>query len=203
MSLESKTSHLQRLAFAVLIAVLLAAIVPAKVTHAQAPTPASYTFEECDQVKASDLRDELNRITQAVVAEGQSVFSISEIVERNWFALNLDATVDAAVEAATERVMKETGLGDRIISIWSKEKAEELTTQVAFYAFDSIDFGNTFDAFIVNISSDIVSEVKLMTEKSASSALLCVQTFLGDNISPTMATALEEQIHRRLSQKSG
>lgn len=198
MSLESKTSHLQRLAFGVLIGVMLAAFVPTRVTHAQVSTPASYTFEECDQVKASDLRDELNRITQSVVAEGQSGLSISEIVERNWFALNLDATVDAAVEAATERVMKETGLGDRIISIWSREKAEEFTAKVAFYAFDSLDFRNAFDAFTFNISSDIVSEVKLMTEKSASTALLCVQTFLGDNISPTMANALEEQIQSRL-----
>ena len=198
MSLESRAPQLQRMAIAVLIAVLLAAFIPTNVTHAQESTPVSYTFEECDQVKASTLRDELNRITQAIFEKKQGGIDLTDIVDRNWNALNLDETVNAAVEKATQRVKEETGFWDRFISGWNPEKAKELTEDVATYAFDSSDFRQAFDQLSLNVSDEIVTEIRMMTEKSASSALLCVQTFIGDKISPTLAAALEEQIQSRL-----
>ena len=182
------------------IAFLLATFVPAKIARAQANSPNSYTIQECDQVKESNLRDELNRITQSVFAEEQGGMDISAIVDRNWNSLNLDATVDAAVESATERVMKETGLWERVISGWSPSKAEELTKKVAKNAFDSPDFREAFDLLSLNITDDVVNEIRLMTAKSASSALLCVQTFVGDIMSPTMAAVLEVEIQARLSE---
>ena len=182
------------------IAFLLASFVPAKISRAQANSPNSYTIQECDEVKESNLRDELNRITQSVFAEERGGVSVSEIVERNWNTLNLNATVDATVEAATERVMEETGFWDRFISGWSPSKAEEVTKQVATFAFDSSEFREAFDLLSLNISDDVVAEIRLMTAKSASSALLCVQTFVGDTISPTMAAVLEVEIQARLSE---
>ncbi len=182
------------------IAFLLATFVPAKIARAQANSPNSYTIQECDQVKESNLRDELNRITQSVFAEEQGGMDVSAIVDRNWNSLNLDATVDAAVESATERVMKETGLWERVISGWSPSKAEELTKKVATNAFDSPDFREAFDLLSLNITDDVVNEIRLMTAKSASSALLCVQTFVGDIMSPTMAAVLEVEIQARLSE---
>ena len=142
----------------------------------------------------------MNRITQTVFAEEQGGLSLSAIVERNWIALNLDATVDAAVDAATERVMKETGYWDRFISGWSPSKAEELTEDVAEYAFESPDFHEAFQLLSQNISDDVAAEIRLMASKSASSALLCVQTFIGDGFSPTMAAVLEELIQTRLDE---
>ena len=50
--------------------------------------------------------------------------------------------------------------------------------EVATYAFDSPDFREAFDLLSLNISDDVVAEIRLMTAKSASSALLCVQTFM-------------------------
>ena len=182
------------------IIILIASFVPAKNARAQATSPNSYTIQECDQVKESDLRDELNRITQTVFTEEQGGLSVAAIVDRNWNALNLDASVDKAIEAAAERVMEETGYWDRFISGWSPEKAEELTMEVATYAFDSPDFREAFDLLSLNISDDVVAEIRLMTAKSASSALLCVQTFIGDSISPTMAAVLEDQIQTRLDE---
>lgn len=182
-----------------LIALLLSAILPCKPVRSQSTSPLSYTFDECDQVKEASLRDELNRITQFVFAEEQGGMDVSAIVDRNWNSLNLDATVDAAVESATERVMKETGLWERVISGWSPSKAEELTKKVATNAFDSTDFREAFDVLSLNITDDVVTEIRLMTVKSASSALLCVQTFVGDTMSPTMAAVLEVEIQERLS----
>ena len=186
--------------YALLIALLLAALFPAEAARAQTTPPLSYTFQECDQVKEANLRDELNRITQAVFADEQGGMDVAAIVDRNWVALNLDTKVDAAVDAATEKVMEETGFWDRLISGWSPTKAEELTREVAKYAFDSPDFRESFDLLSLNITDDVVADIRFMTVKSASSALLCVQTFIGDTMSPTMAAVLEEQIQARLDE---
>ena len=183
-----------------IIALLLAVFLPGKTARAQIVPPPSYTFQECDQVREPQLRDELNRIAQAVFVEGRDGIDVAAIVARKWSALNLDAVVNRAVDAATDQVMKETDLGDRIISGWSPEKAEELTRQVAAYAFDSANFHAAIDQLSIDVTDEVVSEVRLVTAKSASSALLCVQSFLGDSISPTMTALLNEQIQERLDE---
>ena len=146
------------------------------------------------------MRDELNRIAQAVFAEERDGIDVAAIVARKWSALNLDAVVNQAVAAATDQVMKETGLGDRIISGWSPEKAEELTRKVATYVFNSPRFRGAFKQLSIDITDDVLSEIRLVTAKSASSALLCVQSFIGDSMSPTMAALLQKQIQNRIDE---
>ena len=160
---------------ALLIALLLSALMPPKAARSQSNYPVSYTFEECEQIKEASLRDELNSITQAVFAEEQGGIDLVAIVNRNWVALNLDATVDKAVADATKQVGDEEGLWGRIISGWSPAKAEELTEKIAALAFGSPAFRNAIDQLSLDITADLVSEIRLMTAKSASSALLCVQ----------------------------
>ena len=183
-----------------IIALLLAVLLPGKTARAQSGPPPSYTFQECDQVKEAQLRDELNRITQAVFAEERGGIDVAAMVARNWDALNLDAVVDKAVDEATELVMEETGLWDRIISGWSPEKAEELTRKVATYAFNSPRFREAIDQLSIDVTDEVLSEIRLVTAKSASSALLCVQSFIGDSMSPTMAALLQEQIQERIDE---
>ena len=189
-----------RCGLTLIIALLLGVMLPGKTARAQIGAPPSYTFQECDQVREPQLRDELNRITQAVFAEERDVIDVAAIVARNWDALNLDAAVDRAVAAATDRVMEETGFWDRFISGWSPAKAEELTRLVADYAFRSADFRAAIDQLSIDVTDEVIYEVRLMTAKSASSALLCVQSFIGDSMSPTMAVLLQEQIQERLDE---
>ena len=184
---------------ALLIALLLSALMPPKAARSQSNYPDSYTFEECEQVKEASLRDELNSITQAVFKEEKGGLDLVAIVDRNWVALNLDATVDKAVADATKQVGDEEGLWGRIISGWSPAKAEELTEKIATLAFGSPAFRNAIDQLSLDITADLVTEIRLMTAKSASSALLCVQQFIGDTVSPTMAAVLEKDIQARLT----
>jgi len=168
-----RRGNFARLANTFLITLLLSAILPARSAFAQETLPANYTFQECDQVEEATLWDELNRITQSVFAEELGGMGVAEIVKLNWVALNLDATVDEAVASATEKVMEETGFWDRFRSGWSPTKAEELTTEVATYAFGSSDFREALDLLSSDITDDVVAEIRLITTKSASSALLC------------------------------
>ena len=183
---------------ALLVTLLLAAFLSPRTARAQVTPPSSYTFEECEQVTEASLRDELNRITQAVFAEEQDGMDVAAIVDRNWVALNLDAAVDAAVDAAIEQVRREKGPIIVILSGWSPEKAEELATEVADKAFSSPEFRARVDQLSEETAADVVGEIRRITAQSASSALLCVQAFIGDRFSQTMVSVLEEEIQDKL-----
>lgn len=195
-----KFSGAQRglLTVALFVALILSALIPPLPARAQGSPPPSYTLDECDQISEASLRDELNRITQTVFAQGQAGIDIQALVNRNWIDLNIDAAVDEAVAAATQQVREEERLWDRIISGWSPKKAEDLTRKVAQYAFASETFRSSFDRLSGAISADIVSEIRLLTAQSASSALLCVQTYIGDQMSPTLASVLAADIQAKL-----
>ena len=177
-------------AFMILV---LVAILPAKTARAQETTPI-YTFQECEQIEDARLRDELNAITQSVFKAEQNSLRVAEIVDRKWVDLDVDATVDVAVDSAIERVRGEEVYWNRVLSGWSVEQAEELTTKVANYAFGSQVFRDTVDQLSKEIADDLADEIGVMTAKSASSALLCVQEFIGNTFSQTMISILDEQI---------
>ena len=185
---------------AFLITLLLSSIVPAHAAFAQEASPVSYTFQECDQIEEARLRDELNDITQSVFEPEQILLKIETIVDRKWGELDLDATIDAAVEAAIEKVRDDTDWWDRIRSNWSAETAKDLTNQVATYAFGSDSFVTAVNQLSEDIAAELVAELRVMTVKSASSALQCVQAFIGDTFSQTMAAVLEEQIKERFDE---
>ena len=183
-----------------LITLLLSPLLQPKAARSQSTSPVSYTFEECDQVAEASLRDELNRITQAVFAEEQGGIDLAAIVRSNWESLNLDSIVDRKVAEATEQIGDEEGLWGRIISGWSPQKAEELTKEIATLTFGSPALRDAIDELSLDISADVVTEIRLMTARSASSALLCVQQYIGDTVSPTMAAVLEKDIQAKLTE---
>ena len=200
MKLSSGAKWRKFLTVVCLIALLLAALLPTKAAQAQVTPPATYTFEECDQVAEASLRDELNRITQAVFAEEQGGIDLAAIVRSNWESLDLDSIVDRKVAEATEQIGDEEGLWGRIISGWSPQKAEELTKEIATLTFGSPALRGAIDELSLDISADVVTEIRLMTARSASSALLCVQQYIGDTVSPTMAAVLEKDIQAKLTE---
>lgn len=177
-----------------LVFLLVVSFFPARIARSQEKYPVSYTFEECARFDEPSLRDELNVITQAVFAEGRSEIIVANIVERKWQQLGMDARVDREVEIAVDLVRSDTPFWERIWSAWSSKAAEELAVRIADEAFGSDSFNSDFDELSAIIASDIVDELRLVTAESASSALECVQEFIGDRFSITMVEALEKQI---------
>lgn len=194
------TDICQRLANAFFIAILLSSIVPARHALAQETSPVAYTFQECDQIEEARLRDELNEITQSIFEPEEILLKTVAIVEREWDELGLDATVDAAVDAAIEDVRSESDWWERIKSNWSAKTTVELTEKVATYAFGSETFVAAFNQLSENIADELVTEIRIMTAQSASSALQCVQAFIGDSFSQTMAAVLEEHIQEKIDE---
>lgn len=146
------------------------------------------------------MRDELYVITRSIFEPEKIRLEIEAIVDRKWAELDLDSTVDSAVDAAVEKARSETDWWERVKSNWSADTTKELTEKVATYAFGSESFVTTVNQLSENIASELVDELRVMTAKSASSALQCVQAFIGDTFSQTMAAVLEEQIQERIDE---
>lgn len=170
---------------------LLATVLPPASAEAQETLP-NYTISECEQVEEELLLSDLNRITHSVLEREKSGLDLDRIVEENWAELDLDSVVDKAVDDATERVRDERGTLDRIFSGWSEEKAKVFAEAIANYAFDSPEFRNAIDGLSSAIVEDLTAEIHLMTVKSASSAFLCVQEFIGAKFSDVMSEVLED-----------
>ena len=142
---------------------------------------------------------ELNRIVRSVLETEKSGLDVEEIVRNNWMELNLDSVVDTAVDDAVKRVREENGTWARIFSGWSDGKAREFAESVAKYAFGSPEFRNAIDLLSSNVVNDLEAEIHVMTIKTASSALLCVQEFIGTTFSKTMSLVLEDHIREWLA----
>ena len=190
--------HRHSVKFSFLISLLLFALLSPVAVRAQSNTPVSYTFEECAQVSEAGLRDELNRITQAVFAEGRKDISVSAIVERNWRDLGMDSMIDREVDSAIVLVRNDTPFWTRIWSAWSSSTAEELAVRVVNKAFGADAFETHFTELSTQVANDIVGEIRLVTAESASTALVCVHEFIGDRFSNTMAGVLDRQIQEEL-----
>lgn len=190
---------MQRFLTVFLIIAFLCALLPERSIYAQEPPPV-YTFQECATVEEAKLRDELNGITQFVFAAEQSKLNIAGMVERAWFEQGADAVVEAEVDAAVDRVRSEEDYWSRFLSGWSAEKAEELTTKVANYAFGSVAFRRKIDEMSIAIADDLAREVGAMTARSASSALLCVQEFIGDTFSETLIVVFQAEIEQKVTE---
>ena len=170
---------------------LLGTILLPAPAEAQDSSP-TYTISECEQVEEELLLSDLNRITRSVLERDKSGLDLAGIVEENWTELDLDSVVDRVVDEATQRVREERGALDRIFSGWSEEKAAEFAEAIANQAFDSPEFRTAIDSLSSAIVDDLTVEIHLMTVKSASSAFLCVQEFIGAKFSDVMSEVLED-----------
>ncbi len=180
-----------------LITSVLCALLPQRAVRAQ-ESPPIYTFQECETVEEARLRDELNGITQFVFAAEQNKLDIAAMVEIAWLEQGVDEVVNSQVDAAVDQVRNEEDYWSRFLSGWSADKAEELTTKVANYAFGSEAFRAKIDALSASIADELAREIGAMTARSASSALLCVQEFIGDTFSETMITVFQEDIEQKV-----
>ncbi|MBI1295421.1 hypothetical protein GC175_10755 [bacterium] len=182
-----------RILIGLLAALLALTAWPSARGYAQETLP-GYTFEECESVEEASLRDELNQLTQSIFAAGGEEIDVTILVDRTWIALDIDSTIDREVEAAIQSIYQDESYWNRFLSGWSADKAEEFTTQIANEAFSSEGFRSQIEALSGAVATAVAEEMTVVSARSASSALLCVQSFVGDSYSDTMAALFEAEI---------
>lgn len=154
----------------------------------------AYLYEECARLDEAGLRDELNRLTQQIFAEGQGSLNIAGMVQRHWIDLNMDGVIDREVDRAVQRIYNEQSYWDRLLSGWSTQKAQEFTEEIITNAFGSESFRQQIELLANRVAGSVAAEMTAISAQSASSALLCIQAFIGDSYSASMAALFEAEI---------
>lgn len=160
--------------------------------------PQTQRFGDCDKLNEESLRDELNSVAQIAI-ESKSI-NMDRIVRNQWNALDIDGTLDYEVDKAIERVRNEEAYLGRLWSGWSANKAKELAEKVANYAFGSESFRDSITELSVGVAEEITTEMEAASARSASSALLCMQDFLGEQYSDNLTRLFEIEIAKAAGQ---
>ena len=185
-------TFLQRFVFLLLVSALV--FQPVTLWAAPAQQTTDSTLQNCDSVDEEALQDELNSITQEVVAASAEQIDIGRIVEEQWRALKMDTIIDAQVDNAIERVKSEEDYWNKLLSSWSAETAAELTKKVTNYTFESETFQGKIDELSHNVALSISEKIALLSAQSVSAAFFCLQTFINRNYSGALVRAFEEQV---------
>jgi hypothetical protein len=193
--MENKVSLSRKIPLVLLAALLLVAGWPARASYAQ-----TYEFEECEQIEERALRDELNALAQSIFSTGRQQLDVAAVVDRKWIELEIDRTVDREIERAVDRIYRDETYWNRFLSGWSSDKAKEFTEKIASDAFGSEGFREQIDLLSTAVAEEISREMTAITAHSASSALLCVQSFIGDSYSGTMAALFEVELQQKVAE---
>ena len=164
------------------------------------PALQEYTYAECSRVDEASLRAEVESLVGQVLATEGSSIDVASVVDRKWAELGVGAVLDAEIDAAVGRVRAESRYWDRFLSGWSAGKAEVLAARVADQAFASEAFHGTLDELAEAVAAELAREVESVAAASASTALLCMQQYVGERYSTTLYQLFEREIHDRLSQ---
>lgn len=97
---------------------------------------ADYVPPKCENVNSTNLRTELTNIIQASFDQEVDI-DIEKKVNSQWISLHLNDAIDSEIDKAADVVSRNTGVGAKIRSNWSKDKIKELTNEIVELAFDS------------------------------------------------------------------
>ncbi|HRW05401.1 MAG TPA: hypothetical protein P5121_09920 [Caldilineaceae bacterium] len=152
------------------------------------------SLQECDVITEETLQDELNKVTQDVVATASAELNVSRIVATQWQALEMDRVIEREVDAAVERVKSREDYWNKFLSGWSIAKAEELTRAITNETFDSPNFHAKIDELSKAVAQQIGEEIAVISAQSVSAAFFCLQTFIDGNYSGALVSTFEEEV---------
>lgn len=186
--------------FLTVVFVLASVLLPheAYAASSLAPVIQEYTYAECSRADEEAVQAEMAALAHSVLVEGSSGLDIDALVASTWRTLGADAAFDAAVDAGIARVQTERGYWERFWSGWSADKAEEFAGQVAIYAFEDAALKAKLDEISAAIANSLVLELEAAAARSASSALLCLQSYVGEQYSATLFSAFEARVSQEL-----
>ncbi|MEX1018631.1 MAG: hypothetical protein WDZ49_03185, partial [Litorilinea sp.] len=148
----------------------------------------------CDALEPEALRDELNRISQDVFAQGEAGLDLDAIVRREWTALRVDAAIDRAVEDAVDAARARRDWLARFLTGWSPAQAEALTAEIATDAFASEAFTAAMDTLAQVVAVAVATEFAELSAASAAQTTFCLQTYIGGNYSQAFVAAFAEEV---------
>src|SRR5690606_8010837 len=151
-------------------------------------------YAECSRADAATIEAEITTIAHAILTEAESHLAIDALVARKWTEVGAGPVLDAAVDRAIAQVQAEESYWERFLSGWSPDKAQELAARVAEVAFADPALAAKLDELSTVLAAALVSEMETYAARSASSALLCLQSYVGGQYSETLYSAFAQNL---------
>ncbi len=181
-----------------LLVVVASALLPHDVALA-APPAQEYTYAECSRADEAAVEAEMSALAHGILVEGSQGLDVTALVAHTWQEVDADAAFDGAVERGIARIEAERGYWERFWSGWSADKAEEFAGQVAAYAFEDAELQAKLDELATALAASLVAELQSASARSASSALLCLQNYVGEQYSTTLFAAFQQSVSQELT----
>ncbi len=157
-------------------------------------TPVGTVPAGCENIAPEALRDEMNRVSQAIFTGEDGTLDIAGIVARQWGSVGMDAAIDTAVRDAVAQVRSDTDLWSQFVSGWSPAQAETLTRQVAELAFNSETFRSAINTLSTAVGADLAATVATLAAQSATQATLCLQAYVGTRYSDALVAIFTAEL---------
>jgi hypothetical protein len=188
-------THLQGLLVVCIVgAGLLLPARPAGAAPAGRPASQGYTFEECGTVETDALRTEIEALALDVFSQGSAEIDLPTIVAQAWQAEEMDRVVDESVALAVDELRSNTSYWNRFLSGWSIEQAGRFAEEIAEQAFASPTFTAALEQLAATVANQLTDELTAMTARAGSTALLCLQEYVGAQYSTTLYALFEQEI---------
>lgn len=165
--------------------------------NAYAQEMIDYTLPQCEGINETVLRVELNKIIQEFLSN-ETELDFGKTINQQWRALNIDYVFNSEVDNAVDVVSNDAGLVNRLKSSWLPSKAEELTNEVTQIAFNSPVLNSKLDQLSENVADELVGRLELISVKSSSYAMDCLQRFINRQYSETFVDIFGKKIETSL-----
>lgn len=131
---------------------------------------------------------------QETFAEEIGHFQSTLIVDELWEKLNIDDILDRQIDEAIEKVRNEETFLQIVKSGWSSEKAGELASRTANYAMNSEEFKKAMEELSNLTAIEFSNALETVTARSASTAMACLQEFIGSTYPTVVISVFENEI---------
>ncbi len=151
-------------------------------------------FEECNNIDEASLRDELNALNQELFGANVNSLELRPIIVQQWRLVGMDDIIKKEVKNSSKLIRQNTNYFGRLWSSWNTQKARALAEEAANYTFGSEGFLAGIEELSNAIAADITTELETVTQRVASSTILCIQEFIGDSYGGTVQEAFEAEL---------
>ncbi|MEX1018629.1 MAG: hypothetical protein WDZ49_03175 [Litorilinea sp.] len=142
-----------------------------------------YTYAECNRADAELVEQEMVAIASGVLVDATSGLNFATLVDSQWQAQNMDAIFDAQVRrVVAEASAAPPDIGARLwlfTTAWVPARAEALAEQVVGDVLTSPEFSLALEELGEELAAHLAYEIEVMSARSATSMLLCLQAFVG------------------------
>lgn len=178
---------------------LLSVLLAWSLTSAQQPELAS-TLEECLTLDETDIRSDINTLSQRFFEAEVDAVDLARIVDRKWFELGMPNLLQNEVNRAIDSVRADTNRTRRFTSSFSPAQATELAEQIANRAFNSETFRSRLESLANEVAADFTRTFTTVAARSAGATTACLQRYLDNVYGSAISGAFEEEIRLQVEE---